>query len=121
MEEDGLQDLTKGEVIKAIRKLKKAKASGEDEIENEVWKLMPMEIGEELLKLLNKIWRGGGLPRDWRRGIINPIFEKGDRKAVKNYRGVTLLSTAYKIYADIINGRLKMQVQDQLEEGQVRF
>lgn len=84
-------------------------------------RLMPMEIEEELLKLLNKILRGGGLPRDWRRGIIDPIFKKGDRKAVKNYRGVMLLSTAYKIYTDTINERLKMQVEDQLEKGQVGF
>jgi len=30
---------------------------------------------------------------------------------VKNYRGVTLMDTAYKIYANILNERLKKEVE----------
>jgi len=40
---------------------------------------------------------------------------------MKNYRGVTLMDTAYKIYANILNKRLKKEVERKLEEGQFGF
>ena len=91
--------ITKEEVIKQLLKLKREKAPGCDEIQNEACRLMPMEVEEVYLKLLNKIWMGNGIPRDWRRGIICSIFKKGEKDETKNYTGITLLVTAYKIYA----------------------
>ena len=47
------------------------------------------------------------MPKQWRTGIISSLYKKRDRKAVENYRGVILLKTAYKIYAMILNERIK--------------
>ena len=80
-----------------------------------------MEVGEVFLKLINKIWMGNGIPRDWRRGIICPIFKKGEKDEAKNYRGITLLGTAYKIYAGILNERVKKDIEGRLAEGQFGF
>lgn len=40
---------------------------------------------------------------------------------MKNYRGVTLMSTAYKIYASLLNERLKAETEKKLGEGQFGF
>lgn len=90
------EDLERKELIKVLRRLKNAKAPGEDGIENEAWKFMAEEIGEEFWKLINKIWKGGELPRDWSRGVISPIYKKGEKSKIKNYRGITLMNSAYK-------------------------
>ena len=48
------------------------------------------------------------MPSEWTKGIINPI-PKPDAKDARdplNYRGISLLSVPYKIYADILNQRL---------------
>lgn len=55
------EEITREEIIEQLKKLKRGKASGENEIENEAWKLMSKEIGEVLWKLMNKIWKEGGI------------------------------------------------------------
>lgn len=114
-------EIKKEELIEWLKKLKKAKAPGEDGIQNEAWKHMSIEIGEEYWKLINRIWRGEGIPEDWKKGMISPIFKNGDRREVKNYRGITLIDTAYKIYANILNEKLGKEVEDKLKDTQFGF
>jgi len=119
--EEEKEEIMKKELVKQLRKLKKGKAPGENGIENEAWRLMPGIIGEVFLKMINKIWKEGGVPEEWNSGLISPIYKKGEKCEVKNYRGVTLMDTAYKIYANIFNERLKKEVEGKLEEGQFGF
>jgi len=53
------------------------------------------------------IWRKGTIPRDWRKSIIVPLYKRGEREKVENYRGISLLCSAYKIYAKILRNRLE--------------
>ena len=39
--------------------------------------------------MLRKMWNGEGIPEDWKRGVIYPIYKKGDKRVAKSYRGVT--------------------------------
>ncbi|XP_025267961.1 golgin subfamily A member 6-like protein 6 [Camponotus floridanus] len=107
-EEEGF---TEEEMENAIRRLKKKKATGEDRLKNEVWINADRETKEKLRKIMEKIWNGEKLPRGWKVGMIYPIHKKGDKKEVKNYRGVTLLDTAYKIYAMILEEKLRKEVE----------
>jgi len=93
------EGITEEEMENAVRRLKQKKATGEDRLKNEVWINVDEETKEKLRKIIGKIWNGEKLSRGWKVGIIYPIHKKGNRKEVKNYRGVTLLDTAYKIYA----------------------
>ena len=52
---------------------------------------MPKEIGEKLLRLINKVWKGGGMSEEWRTRVICPILKGGEEGQVKNYRGIILL------------------------------
>lgn len=61
------------------------------------------------------------MPKDWNRGIISPIFKKGEKSEVQNYRGITLMDTAYKIYASILNEKLVEAVDRKLKETQFGF
>ena len=42
--------------------------------------------------------------------MIKPIHKKGDKKEVRNNRGITLMDTGYKIYAEIIRKRLEVEM-----------
>lgn len=91
---------------------------------------MSTEIGEALWKLVNNIWKKGRIPEDWNKGIINPIYKREEKDEVKNYRGImtlgievlyTLMNTAYKIYASILNEKLIEEVDNKLQETQFGF
>ena len=53
-------------------------------------------------------------------GVIQQIFKR-EKKEARNYRGVTLLNTAYKICASILNDKLIKELEDKLSEEQLGF
>uniref|UniRef100_T1J6V9 Reverse transcriptase domain-containing protein n=1 Tax=Strigamia maritima TaxID=126957 RepID=T1J6V9_STRMM len=55
-----------------------------------------------VLKILNVIWRTQACPREWRTGVIIPIYKAGEEADTNNYRGITLLNTLYKIMTTMI-------------------
>lgn len=120
-EGEGEEEIIREDLIQQLKKLKRKKAPGENGIENEAWRLMPKEIGEVFYDLINRIWKEGGIPEEWNKGIIRPIWKRGDKDEVRNYRGVTLMDTAYKIYANLLNERLKAEVEEKLDERQFDF
>jgi hypothetical protein len=82
----------------AITKLKKFKSPGSDQI----------QAGGEMLlsaihKLVSCIWNKEELPDQWKESIILPIHKKGDKTDCNNYRGISLLSTSYKIVSNILS------------------
>lgn len=54
-EEQTEEEITKEEKWKQLKKLKNKKSPGEEKIETEVWINMPVEIREEMLRLLKSI------------------------------------------------------------------
>ncbi len=124
-EEDGIWDneITQEEVNKAIRSMGLHKAAGTDGLEPEVWKYANPEVQNSLLDLFNKIWKEGEMPVEWNEAIVVPIYKTGEKKVPKNYRGISLLCTAYKIMANVINARLTnwAETKRKLPENQMGF
>jgi hypothetical protein len=52
------------------------------------------------------IWNKEGLPHQWREFIVIPIHKKDDKIDYSNYRGISLLSTSYRILSNILLCRL---------------
>ena len=85
---------------------KNGKATGWDELPVEV---LRNEVSAEFLhSLFNKCFETGVVPEAWSRSIINPIPKSytADPREPAKYRGITLASSVYKLYAGILNRRL---------------
>ena len=61
----------------------------------------PLEI------LFNYILDKQCFPKSWSKGVIIPVYKKGDNTDVNNYRGITLISCFAKLFTTVINERLK--------------
>ena len=70
------------------------------------------KISSKISGLIKRVWEGDGFPEKWRVGVMVPIWKRGDRKETGNCRGVTLTSTGYKIYANILNKRLVKDIDE---------
>ena len=60
----------------------------------------------EIHKLITSICKKKKLPEEWKESIIVPIHKKGDKTDCNNYRGISFLSTTYKILSNILLSRL---------------
>ena len=100
----------------------KKKAAGLDGIPNEAWLYGGEGLTTKLIGFMGKIW-SGGIPEEWITAIVVPLHKKGDVNERKNYRGISLLATAYKLYTEILRNRLIKEVEDKgiLPENQVGF
>ena len=96
------------EVKNALRRMKKGKAVGPDELPVEVWKFM-REMGIKFLtRLLNRLLMGKRMSDKWRRSVLIPIYKnKVDARCCANYRGIQLIIHAMKIWERIIKDRLR--------------
>ena len=78
-------DITMAEVEWAVRKMKMGKAVGIDEVAIEMIKAAGPVGLQWTYRLLRSVWREKNVPEDWKKGIIMPVFKKGDRKVCSNY------------------------------------
>ncbi|XP_029676802.1 uncharacterized protein LOC115243745 [Formica exsecta] len=103
--------LEEEEIGKAVRKLKMKKAVGVDGIPIEAWKFGEGAVKKGLVEILRQIWKEGYIPKDWKMSIIVPLYKRGDTNKAGNYRGISLLCSAYKIYAEILRNRLEDETE----------
>ena len=95
------------ELEKELKLTKNEKTPGQDNINSELHKCAPEEFKLRLLQFLNNIYRENCTSDEWRNAFITPIFKKGDRREPKNYTGISILNTCYKIYSKILNMKLQ--------------
>ena len=61
---------------------------------------------ENLHECINEVWTKGKIPEGWKEDDVKPVYKRGDEEKAKNYRGITLMITDYKIYVEILRNRL---------------
>ena len=80
-----------------------------------------VELWSRLLRLMQQVWEEQRVVTDWRDAIIIPIPKKGDLQVCDNWRGISLLDVAGKIFARILQERLQSIANNILPESQCGF
>jgi hypothetical protein len=109
------------EVEVAIEKLKRHKSPGIDQIPAELIKAGGRIIRSEIRKRIISIWNKEELPEEWKESVIVSIYKKGDETDCSNYRGISLLSTAYRILSNILLSRLTPCAEEIIGDHQCVF
>lgn len=105
----------------AINKLKNNKAPGVDSIPGELIKYAGVDFEREIHRLISIIWQTETMPDEWNMAVICPLHKKGDILACQNYRGISLLNTAYKVFANVLLSKIIPYVEPNLNEYQCGF
>jgi hypothetical protein len=74
------------------------------------------EIHKLIMLICNK-----ELPHQWKESIVVPIHKKGDKTDCSNYRGISLLSTSYKILSNVLLSRLIPYADEIIGDHQCDF
>jgi len=78
-------------------------------------------IHSKIHKLINSIWNKEELPEEWKESITVLIYKKDDKTDCSNYRGISLLSTIYKILSSILLSRLNPYEEEITGDHQCGF
>ncbi|KAD4586681.1 hypothetical protein E3N88_24282 [Mikania micrantha] len=112
--------VTKEEVQRELRKMRKAKEVGPDNIPIEVWICLQDEGISWLTTFFNTIIKTGKMPDQWRISVLVPLYKnKGDAQCCTNYRGIKLLFHTMKFWERVIETRLRRE--NQVTENQFGF
>ena len=107
------------ELQQVINSLSNNKSPGLDFIPTIIWK-DPIFHGL-LLKICNYAYENLVPPSSWLKGGIVPVPKKGDLTIPTNYRGITLLPIAAKIYNKLLLNRIVPEVDPLLRKNQNGF
>ena len=108
------------EINKAMARLKNGKAT--TDIPNEILRAGGEHMTMVLKTLFDLILKYERIPGDWGRGTIVPIPKPGgDKTNLSDYRGISLLSSVFKLFERVILGRLKQLSEKGIEEEQGGF
>ena len=94
------------EVFEELSTLDLHKACGPDQICPRLLREGAEIIASPLAQLFNKSLSDGVLPQDWVSANITPVFKKGDKQQVSNYRPISLTCILCKVLEKIIHRQL---------------
>jgi len=90
----------------------KGNSPGLDMIHNAMIKNLPDLYKDEFLKLINKIWEEGQIPKAWKVALISPILKHGKpERLTSSYRPISLLPCLGKVMERMVTKRLYWHVE----------
>jgi hypothetical protein len=109
------------EIEDSIGKLKRYKFPAVDQIPAELIQAGGETLHSEIHKLIKLIWNEEELPHQWKESVVVPSHKKGDKTDCSSYRGISLLSTSYKILSNILLTRLTPCADEIIGDHQCGF
>ena len=93
-------------VAKKINAMRSKAAPGPDKLCPRLLKSVVDQISAPLSTIFKKSIDEGVVPEDWRTANVTPIFKKGSKASVGNYRPVSLTSVLCKVMEGILKDAL---------------
>ena len=104
---DEVPPFTEKEIEHALKKMRKMKAPGNDGITSDIIKMGGQNTIAYITKAFNNILYSQQIPECWQEAKIIILHKKGDRRDIKNYRPISLLSHTYKLFTRVLQDRME--------------
>jgi hypothetical protein len=101
-----LTPITEAEITIVLSKLSSGKAPGSDGIGSFVIKEAKNALAKPLMLLFNKSFSTGVFPDSLKIAKVVPVYKKGCKHDIGNYRPISLLSVFSKIFEKLVYKRL---------------
>src|SRR5437899_11732973 len=109
------------EIEAVIRDLPKGKACGSGNISVELLQCMGEKGMQIMTRLINKIYKSGYIPEDFRKSIFVPIPKVSKAQDCGDFRTIALISHASKILLHLIKRRITTVIEIKLGNSQMSF
>ena len=112
---------TIAEVKEALSRMKCRCAAGKDGISAELLIFGGEDVIIALHSLFMEIWSSEQVPKQWVDSVIVPVPKKGDLHCCDNWRGISLLNVAGKVFTRPIADRISDISESIIDETQCGF
>jgi exonuclease III len=95
------------EINKIICSLRNTSSTGFDELPTKIIKSISLILSIPLSYLINISFEQGTFPTILKKSVVKPIFKKGNKSELGNYRPITLIPVIAKIYERAMHNRIE--------------
>ena len=93
---------TSVDILKTIKNLDSNKAHGHDMVSIRMIKICDASICKPLELIFRSCLENGKFPTEWKKANVVPAHKKRDEQNLKNYRPISFISVAGKIFERIL-------------------
>ena len=97
---------TASTVCKLLENVNVRKAAGLDGVSNKLLKFAAHIVAPSLTEIFTKSINTGIFPTEWKIARVTPIFKKGKKNDLNNYRPISVIPTVAKIFEKLVYDQL---------------
>ena len=105
----------------ALQNLNPSKAHGSDGLPSRILKESANQLAPSLHYLFTKSLKVSQVPAEWKLANIIPIYKKGSKDHVENYRPISLLSIVSKTLERCLLNHIPQHIQSNIHSAQFGF
>ena len=114
-------DFNVGKVYDILTNLDSNKAQGPDNIHGLVLKKCASALAKPLSIIFKLVYNTGIIPAEWKLAIVVPIFKKGEKQNIENYRPISLTCISGKVMERIMYDELYSRTINLIDDRQHGF
>ena len=99
-------------VFNLLRKIDEKKATGLDMIPSKLLKMAASIVAPSLTAIFTKSIITGIYPIEWKTASVTPVFKKGVKSDLNNYRPISVIPAVSKVFEKIVYDQLYQYLND---------
>lgn len=116
-----MEAVSETEVVQAIKKIKPKMTTGPDGVPAFVIKDCAQIFAYPLSILFNLCISSSCFPSLWKRSKVCPVFKKGDKHDIANFRAISIICNFCKIFEILLHGSIYPKISNQISVHQHGF